>query len=195
VAQLLETGRLQRSKRVPRGHAQNAFDLRKFLGLQRGLGLVVLHQHQVRVVALEAVLDASQEFHLDLEASRDALVSECLERRQGRFGWQDAVDDHQQPRLPALGELLRQRLDVASLGQQPSSLGQDRLARCGELDAVTRAVEDGHTELPLELAHLVADCGLDLVQPLCRAGEPAAAHHRIESFEAIQVESHEYLIF
>jgi hypothetical protein len=65
-------------------------------------------------------------------------------------------------------------------GEHRSRLGQEAFAGRGEPDPPGRPVEELHAEVAFEPADLLADRGLDDVQPLRRAGEVQLLGHRRE---------------
>ncbi len=170
--------------------AEDAGDLRQRPGPEQGRGFVVLGEHQVRVVSLETKLDAVQELDLELDPGGDPLLGELLEGPQRVLQGQDAVDDHEQPRLPARGELARQRLHLVRLPQHLAPFQQDRLALGRELHPVAAPVEERQPELLFEPLHLVADRRGDLVELGGGPGKTAGAHHRVEGQQGVEVELH-----
>ena len=118
-----------------------------------------------------------------------------LERRECRRHGQDAVDDDEQARLPALRELAREGFDLTRLREQPAPFCQHGFACSREAHAVTLTIQQRDAELLFELSHLITDGRLYLVQLLRGACETAEANDGVQSFHGVEVESHDVLYF
>jgi len=195
---VLELGKGDRPtprQRMGRGHAQHALDLPERLSVEVGMGVVVLHDHQVGLVLLEPVLNPLQKLDLELDPGRDPFVGHGLEGGQHRLEGQNAVENDREPGLPPLDEFARQRLDPLRLGQDPAPLGEHGLPRRGERDPIPLTIEVGDAELLLESAELITDGGLDLVEPGGGPGEATLADYRVEGLEGVEIESQPFTFF
>jgi hypothetical protein len=84
------------------------------------------------------------------------------------------------PRLTPLD----QRVGV---GEQSATATQQVLTLGRQLHAAADAVEEPHTEVALEVAHLAPERGLRHVQPRCRTRHAGGVHHGDEIAEVSQL--------
>src|ERR1700724_4725129 len=127
---------------------------------------VVLHQHQIRIVSLETVLHALEEFYLQLDASRNALLGQHLQGGERRLERKNAVDDDREACFPSFRELARQRLERHRMGEYSLAFRQYRLSGRRQPNAIPVSIQQLEAQLPLELSQLIADGRLNAMQLL-----------------------------
>lgn len=111
----------------------------------------------------------------DLEAQRHPLVQEVAEHRHQQGSAEIVADRDAQGCGRAAGQLAEVGEERLRLGAELQDAGQGCLARRGETDAAAGALEEGHAQVALELADLLADRGGGaMVQPGRRADRAAA---------------------
>ncbi len=155
---------------------------------------VVLHEHNVGVVLLEAILHPAQELDLHLDVRRDAVVGHHAQGPHERLHREDAVDHDLDARLPVLAEARRERLDAARARQEPPALLEDGAARVREHRPVPLPVEDADPEPLLELVHGVAHGRLHLVQRLRGGGEAPVLVDGLQGLQGIERDAHAPII-
>jgi len=164
--------------------AKNGLDLRQRIDLQVITWLVVLDQHEIGLVPLEAVLHAVQELDLDLNACRNTLIGHGLQGSERRLRRQDAIDNDEQARFPPCCQLSRQAPETLCLGQQSPPFCQHDFTCRRQTHAIPAAIEQREAQLLLELLDPVAQCGLGAVQFGSSPGESPGATAFTRTFSA-----------
>ena len=111
----------------------------------------------------------------DLEAQRHPLFQEVAQYRHQQGLPEVVTYRDAQSRGRAAGQLGQVGEERLRLGAELQDAGQGGLARRGEPDAAARPLEEGHAQMALELADLLADRGGGaMVQPRRRPHRAAA---------------------
>src|SRR5579875_769668 len=84
-------------------------------------------------------------------------------------------------------DLLNPPSRLLGLEQDPFRVGEERLSSAGQPEAATKPLEEGRSQLALELADLLAERWLGDVETLSRPGEGARADHGYEVAELMEL--------